>query len=134
MTESRFVHSTAKHRKEICRYQPKRGGNRFVWDLRHPGATPIPGDSGSAGRAGGPSGPKVVPGVYRVRLEVDGQVLEHPLSVLADPRSNASQQDYQQQFDLQIEIREALSRLNEAVNTIRRIRDQIENWESRSRG
>ena len=106
------------------------GGNRFVWDLRYPGATPIPGDSGSAGRAGGPSGPKAVPGEYRARLESDGRTLEQSFTVLADPRSSTGQDEYQQQFDLQILIRDALSDVNDAVNRIRSIRSQIEAWES----
>ena len=106
------------------------GGNRFAWDLRHESATPIPGDQGSAGQAGGPSGPKVVPGNYRVRLEVDGQTYEQPLTIQADPRSGASQQEFQAQFELQIQIRDTLSRLNECVVTIRAIRDQIGRWES----
>ena len=105
------------------------GGNRFVWDLRYPSATPIPGDRGSAGRAGGPSGPKVVPGEYRIRLEVGGRSLEQPLTILPDPRASTSLDDYRQQFDLQMKIRDALSGVNEAVISIRSIRDQIESWE-----
>ena len=55
-----------------------RGINRATWNLRYsePGQT--------ANQP--PRGPLVVPGVYTVRLEADGTVLEQPLEVREDPR------------------------------------------------
>jgi len=55
-----------------------RGINRATWNLRYtePGQT--------ANQP--PSGPLVVPGMYTVRLEADGTVLEQPLEVREDPR------------------------------------------------
>ncbi len=47
-----------------------------------------------------PLGPRVVPGVYRVRLEIGGHKWEQPLTVMPDPRVNIGQQDYAAQFAL----------------------------------
>jgi photosystem II stability/assembly factor-like uncharacterized protein len=55
------------------------GLNRFTWDLRM--ASP----SSGAGSFG-PRGALVLPGEYRIRTEVDGEVAEARLLVLEDPR------------------------------------------------
>ncbi|MEM9385293.1 MAG: glycoside hydrolase [Pseudomonadota bacterium] len=73
------------------------GHQRFVWDLRFsepPGVTrrfdiaavyqqtPV-----------GPVGPWVAPGTYTVRLTVDGQVREQPLTVTLDPRVRVNEDE-----------------------------------------
>ena len=66
------------------------GSHRFVWDMR-----PTPPTSGRGGlsmqsilgdTAVGPRAPMVKPGIYRIRLTVDGKTYEHKLKLLADPR------------------------------------------------
>jgi photosystem II stability/assembly factor-like uncharacterized protein len=74
------------------------GMHRFVWNLA----------SGSSGGPSvteddeyrSPSGPKVVPGTYQVRLTVDGQEQSQPLQVVMDPRSPATPDVLLQQFQL----------------------------------
>ncbi len=74
------------------------GMHRFVWNL-------------TWGSSGGPvadeeadfhnpSGPKVIPGTYQVRLSVDGEPQSQPLQVVMDPRSPATAEVLAQQFDL----------------------------------
>ena len=66
------------------------GMHRFVWDLREPPPlatsqdlpiSAVPHDTPRV-----PEGPLVLPGVYSVRLDVDGHTLQRPLSVVMDPR------------------------------------------------
>lgn len=60
------------------------GVNRFVWDLTHAGAQIIP---KARIDAGNPTvGPLVSPGVYTVKLTVDGKALTGKCEVLMDPR------------------------------------------------
>jgi hypothetical protein len=47
-----------------------------------------------------PSGPKTVPGTYRVRLTVDGKTQEQALKVVMDPRSPATNEVLTQQLQL----------------------------------
>ncbi|MGA7887132.1 MAG: hypothetical protein WCA44_15435 [Acidobacteriaceae bacterium] len=75
------------------------GEHRFVWDLY----------SGSSGGMGGggfgaPSGPRVPPGTYTVRLTVDGTSLERPLRVMMDPRCSATTAELAQQYTLENSI------------------------------
>ena len=108
------------------------GANRFVWDFRYPNATQVPDDTGSMGFAGGaPTGPKAVPGRYSVELTVGNQTLSQDFEVLGDSRTGASQEGYQEQFDLTVQIREKLSELHEGVNKMRKVRSQVDTWVER---
>ena len=74
------------------------GIHRFVWNLtwRSSGGPSV--DEESEYRS--PSGPKVVPGIYTVRLTVDGETQDQALKVLMDPRSPATSEILQQQMEL----------------------------------
>jgi photosystem II stability/assembly factor-like uncharacterized protein len=74
------------------------GGHRFVWDLRWGGSGGPSVDEESDYR--NPDGPKVVPGVYTIRLTVDGKTQDHTLKVVMDPRSPATAEILRQQMEL----------------------------------
>mgnify|MGYP001025383107 FL=1 len=98
------------------------GMNRFVWDLRYPDPPRVPGIPtwGSA------RGPKVVPGTYQVRLTVGGKTLVRSFEVRKDPRVEATPEDLQEQFDLLLQIRDAITDVHEAANRIRDVKRQME--------
>jgi photosystem II stability/assembly factor-like uncharacterized protein len=74
------------------------GMHRFVWDLTW-GSSGGPGvDEESEYR--NPRGPKAVPGVYTVRLTVDGKSQTQPVKIFMDPRSSATPEILQQQLQL----------------------------------
>lgn len=108
------------------------GLNRFVWDMRYPGAAVVEGQDLRPWEQ--PIGPLVVPGAYSVELTVGDATLSQPLTVLQDPRISATPADLQAQFDLLLRIRDALAETNGAVNKIRAIREQVEGWEKRFKG
>ena len=110
----------------------EQGMNRFVWDMRYPDADQLPGgdtDTKSRARRTAPLAP---PGVYRVTLSVDGSRYEQSFALLKDPRSAASQEDLQEQFDLLVKIRDKLSETRSAVMRARSLDDQLEEWERRA--
>ena len=112
------------------------GVHRFVWDMRYPSATDLPGTrvALSAYWGGSTIGPVAVPGQYRVRVEVDGQSDEQAFEIVKDPRLDTTQEDFQAQFDLLIDIRNKLSEVHEAVAQSRAIRAQIDAWLERLAG
>ncbi|MFI5239911.1 MAG: hypothetical protein ACHQQP_08870, partial [Gemmatimonadales bacterium] len=84
------------------------GTNRTNWDLRYdappalshsfeinanPGLTPA-----------SPEGPMAMPGVYTVRLTVDGKSYTQTVTVRNDPRTPATLADVRAQHDLQMKI------------------------------
>ena len=74
------------------------GVHRFVWNLTWGSSGGSDADEDSEYRS--PSGPKAVPGIYTVRLTVDGQSQTHLLKVVMDPRSPATPEVLQQQLQL----------------------------------
>jgi photosystem II stability/assembly factor-like uncharacterized protein len=98
------------------------GVNRFVWDLHYESASRVP---HSPLWAGTTDGPEALPGNYQVRLTVNGKSSTAPLEIKADPRSKATLQDLEKQFDLLTKIRERVTQTHDAVNQIRDIRGQI---------
>ncbi len=74
------------------------GEHRFVWDLAAGGSSAGLGDDDQDDEAGAPAGPRVPPGNYTLRLNVDGTSLDRPLHVIMDPRATATQQVLEQQF------------------------------------
>ncbi|QUW04603.1 glycosyl hydrolase [Chloracidobacterium validum] len=110
-------------------YEP--GLNRFVWDMRLPGATRVP---GMVLWAGDLRGPRVLPGRYRVTLKVDDVVQTQGFEIRTDPRLSATPDDLKAQFELLVAIRDKVSETHQAILSIRDARRQIEDVEARLRG
>ena len=101
------------------------GLNRFVWNMRYPDATAIP---GAVLWSGGMTGPKVVPGQYQVKLTADGKSWTESFEIKKDPRLSTTPGDFAEQRDLLLKIRDKLTELDNAVNTIREIREQTNDF------
>jgi hypothetical protein len=100
----------------------KSGGNRFVWDMRHPGYKTFPGMV----YYGSPNtGPKAVPGKYKVRLTVGGQSQEQDFEIWKDPRITTTQEEFQAQFNFLVKVRDKVSEANQGVIDIRKTRDDL---------
>lgn len=92
------------------------GLHRFLWNLTWGSSGGPAADEESEYR--NPSGPKVAPGIYQVRLTVDGRAQSQPLKVIMDPRSHATLEILQRQlqlgrqiFDETLEARRALAEI-----------------------
>ncbi len=98
------------------------GMHRFVWNLAW-GNAEANADEDYENR--NPSGPKVVPGKYQVRLTVDGRTQSQVLKVVMDPRSGATQATLQRQLELgQKMFGEALG-ARRALAEIRSVRKEL---------
>ncbi len=113
--------SDAKEKRD--KLEPKKGLNRFVWNLRHEGPEDFKGMIIWNRRS---SGPMVVPGDYKVRLKVGEWVQTTDFTVRKNPKSSASVADIQNQVDFLIGVRDKLSETHRAIERIREIRDQVE--------
>ena len=115
-------------KKTSDRLKPKKGMNRFVWNMRYPSAETFP---GMIIWGGGLQGPRVVPGTYRARLTVGEKKQEVELRIVADPRSEATPDDYIAQFRFLLEVRDKLTATHRAIKQIRDVRQQINQITSR---
>ena len=98
------------------------GMNRFVWDLRYDDPVQIPG-AFYAGLA--PRGPIALPGIYTVKLSVDGQSQRVPLQLLRDPRVKGPEEDLRRKFALSVEVWHDMDALHRAVNDIRTVEAKV---------
>ena len=105
--------------------------NRFVWDMRYPSASRVPGDMSTEGDVTGPLAP---PGAYQVRIEVGEQSETQSFDIVQDPRVKTSREDVEAQFALLVKIRDRLSEAHDAVNRIRAVRTQVDEWGKRVEG
>lgn len=113
---------SSKAKEKSDQLTVKKGGNRFVWNMRYPGYKTFPGMV----YYGSPNlGPKAVPGKYKVRLTVREQSVEQEFEILKDPRVNSTPEDFQAQFDFLIKVRDKVSEANQGVITIRKTRDDL---------
>jgi photosystem II stability/assembly factor-like uncharacterized protein len=107
------------------------GLNRFVWNMRHPDACGVPGDVLTERTL---AGPVVPPGRYAVELEVDGQTLSTECEIRTDPLVTATPADLDAQCAFLLRVRDKLSETHDAVNQIRDVRRQLEEWMRRAAG
>ncbi|HVC19169.1 MAG TPA: hypothetical protein VNE16_03760 [Vicinamibacterales bacterium] len=100
------------------------GLNRYEWNLRLAGATSFPGLI--LWGANFHVGPYVVPGDYQVRITADGVTQTQPLTVKMNPNVHGiTQTDLEQQYTFAGQIQAQVSRADEGVIEVRRIRSEI---------
>jgi photosystem II stability/assembly factor-like uncharacterized protein len=111
------------------RFQPVKGFNRFVWDLRHEDAKSIP---NLILWAGSIRGPKAAPGRYKARFSAGKVSFETEFEIRKDPRlTDVTQQDLENQEQFLLQIRDKLTEIHESILKIRTIRSQVEAWGKR---
>ncbi len=103
--------------------EPNKGMNLFRWNMRYPDAEELPGAIMWGGSTRGPLAP---PGSYTVKLTVDGQTFEQPFEIRKDPRVDTTQEQFEEQFALLIDIRDRLSQTHRAIKQLRSVREQVE--------
>ena len=99
------------------------GLNRFEWDLRYPSVERFEklvlwNDY--------LDGPRAVPGSYTVRLTAGEARNETQIVVLADPRSGATADALQQQFDFVWSVNRKLTATHQAITRLRSARGQVQ--------
>jgi photosystem II stability/assembly factor-like uncharacterized protein len=105
------------------------GMHRFVWDLHY-----APPDSLghefpiSAIVHDTPKyalGARALPGIYTVRLNVDGRISTQPLAVKMDPRINTSIADLRKQFEMESGSVEGMNESFESLAQVQSVRAQL---------
>jgi len=71
-------------------------------------------------------GPLAVPGTYEVRLSAGGDTLRRSFTIKKDPRLDSTAEDFRKQFDLLIQIRDAVSSAHDGASMILAIRKRLD--------
>ncbi len=103
----------------------RKGLNRLQWNLRHLGPELVPDLVSMVIRPSTP-GPRAVPGKYQVKLSVGDWSDSKELTVLPDPRwKNISQNDYQKQYELALEITGLITESHDMIRNVRALKNQV---------
>ncbi len=97
----------------------RRGINRVRWSMRMP-APRVPAAASLAGSAN--IGPRLLPGVYTVKMTKDKNVYTTQLTVVADPRAKHTAADRKAQFDLSMKLYKMLGEMTTTVERINAVR------------
>jgi len=105
------------------------GEHRFVWDLAAGSSGAGLGDD-DADAQGSPAGPRVPPGRYTLRLNVDGASIDRPLLVKMDPRAVVTAPVLDQQFTFAQEIYAQILASRKAMAELEGVESQLKKIET----
>ncbi len=100
----------------------KSGGNRLIWDMRYPGFTSF---DGMVLYSSPNVGPKAIPGNYKVKMYYNDDIINQDFTIVKDPRISNTLDDYEEQFNFLIDVRNQVSRANQAIIDIREGRENL---------
>lgn len=121
-------HLDSLHRPSSDALTLFKGLNRFVWDMRWPGAEPL---EGALLWGGGTEGPTAVPGWYTATFALGADTQTVRFEIRKDPRLKTSVDDFQAQFDLHSKINVKLSEVHKAIKRLREVRTTLSGLSSR---
>jgi photosystem II stability/assembly factor-like uncharacterized protein len=105
-----------------------KGMNQFVWDMFYPPAERIDGQILWHGVV---PGPKAAPGNYYYKIKADKDSVEGNFTIKANPVYKLSQQDYEDQFNFLLSVRDKFSDIQKAIKNIQELRKQINDFTAR---
>lgn len=111
--------TTAAEKEKI---EISKGMNQFVWDMIYPAADRIDGQILWHGNV---PGPRAAPGNYFYKIKADKDSAEGSFVIKANPVYKLTQQDYEDQFNFLITVRDKFNDIQKAQKNIRDVRQQI---------
>ena len=101
----------------------EKGANLFHWNMQYPDAEKI---KGMILWWASLSGPKALPGTYKVTLSKNGELASEQLfNILQDPRSTATQEELVAQFNFILEIQEKITEIHKTLKNITKVKTQV---------
>jgi len=123
-----IVSYSAPFRDKDYKFTPKKGLNRFNWNLQYKPATRF---DGMIIWGGNLSGPIAAPGLYEIEIKLNDKAERKSFTILPDPRSTATPADYKLYSDFVTGVRDKISEAHDAIISIREIREQLKDLKER---
>ena len=124
-SEDTLASFSNKATKKEEKLKLEKGPNHFTWNMRTRGAEKL---DGMILWWANLNGAKVVPGSYKVVLNVNGEDMEQTFNVLPDPRSEASLEDMEKQYQFVSEVNQTVDRAHQSIKKIRKINEQLDGF------
>jgi len=102
----------------------KKGYNRFTWDFNRDALPAVD----NVFVYGNYNGSSVAPGVYTLRLTLDKQISETEVTILPNPKIEASASDFREQQSILAQIEHTIKDIHESVNSMRSAKSQLKNY------
>ncbi len=104
------------------------GSHRFLWDMHYvpldvPPAYPIA--AVYQNTAPDPTSPWVMPGVYTVKLTVNGKTYAQSFTIKKDPRIKTAQLQFQQIHDLSVQAYKGRQKAMQVLTEVKAIKNQL---------
>ncbi len=126
-----LIKKYSNHAKEKAdKLKLEEGANRFDWNMAYPNAKKF---DGMIFWWGSLSGPRAVPGTYKVELNHNGEKVSENFEVTIDKRISSSIADIQAQFDFIQSVNAKVTESHEAIIEIRDIRTQIMDYKKKKK-
>lgn len=71
------------------------------------------------------TGPRAIPGTYKVSLNVNGESISQPFTIVADPRAESTLADMKKQFTFIKDVNETMDNAHKSIKKIRMINDKL---------
>ncbi len=124
--KDKLIKTFGTHEKK-SKLEVKEGANKFNWNTVYDGAEKL---DGMILWWANLSGPRAVPGSYKVKLEVNGEVQEQSFEIMATPDSEASIADMQKQFDFITEVNATVDEAHKSIKNIRSFSKKLDAFNS----
>ncbi len=108
--------------KKKDKLEIKEGANKFIWNMTYDGAEKL---DGMILWWASLSGPRAIPGEYSVSLNVNGESMSQPFTILADPRAESTLIDMKTQFAFIKEVNETMDRAHKSIKKIKKINNKL---------
>ena len=116
---------STKAKEKEDKIEVSNGMNQFVWNMLYAAAEKVDGQIIWHGTV---PGPKAAPGQYFYKIKSEKDSVEGTFLIKANPVYRLSQQDYEEQFNFLISVRDKFNDIQKAGKNIRDIRKQINDF------
>ena len=117
--------------KKKDKLKVEKGANQFVWNMTYDGAERL---DGMILWWASLTGPRAIPGDYKVSLNVNGESISQSFTIVADPRSESSLQEMQTQFDFIKDVNASMDEAHKSIKKIRKVNKQLSAFELQYKG
>ncbi|MCH7523444.1 MAG: glycosyl hydrolase [Bacteroidetes bacterium] len=125
-TKGDTIKTFSTKNKKKDKLEIKKGANLFVWNMTYKGAEKL---DGMILWWASLTGPKAIPGEYKVSLNVNGKSISQPFIIVADPRSESSLAEMQTQFEFIKDVNKTMDNAHKSIKKIRKINEQLTAFE-----
>jgi photosystem II stability/assembly factor-like uncharacterized protein len=121
-TKGDTIKTFSTKNKKKDKLKVEKGTNQFVWNMTYDGAERL---KGMILWWASLTGPRAIPGDYKVSLNVNGESISQPFTILADPRAESTLEDMKNQFAFIKDVNETMDNAHKSIKKIRKINAKL---------